>query len=166
MKISLEKIIKIDNALIELDFSEVIEGLDTIYGDCEFTQPASFKGQLSNYDGVLSLRGRLKAEYKANCSRCLKEINNFINTTVDEKLVSEKSDHDIEVYTYEGNVVDISKILKDNIILALPVRQLCSEDCKGICPTCGVDLNFQDCNCNRKDVDLRLEVLKNFFNKN
>jgi uncharacterized protein len=166
LKINPGNILKADDAVIELDFSEMIEGLDNIYGDCEFTKPAQFKGQLTNMGGVLSLKGRLRAEYTVKCFRCLKEINSVIDTKIEEKYVNSENNVDSEAYTYEYNMIDITRALKDNIILALPVRQLCSANCKGLCPNCGANLNLQACNCRNDNVDARLEVLKNFFNKN
>ncbi len=72
----------------------------------------------------------------------------------------ELSREDLEECFYEGDVIDLTEILREQIILALPMYPRCSPDCKGLCPVCGIDLNQKACDCRRDEVDSRLVVLK------
>lgn len=72
----------------------------------------------------------------------------------------ELSREELEECFYEGDVIDLKEILREQIILALPMYPRCSPECKGLCPQCGINLNEQTCNCQREEVDPRLVVLK------
>ena len=77
----------------------------------------------------------------------------------------ELSREDLEECYYSGDTIDLDEILREQIILALPMYPRCTEECRGLCPVCGVNLNQETCNCQRDDVDPRLAVLKT-LNKN
>ena len=65
--------------------------------------------------------------------------------------------------TYDGDRIDLDEIVREQILLALPTRQLCAEDCKGLCPSCGANLNEKACGCEQQQTDPRwsaLEALK------
>jgi uncharacterized protein len=62
---------------------------------------------------------------------------------------------------FDGEALDVDEIVKEQILLAVPTRMLCREDCKGICPQCGVDKNTGECNCETKEIDPRWAALKN-----
>jgi uncharacterized protein len=72
----------------------------------------------------------------------------------------ELSKEDLEECYYEGDEIDLEEILREQIILALPMYPRCSPDCKGLCPVCGVDLNQETCDCRRDEVDPRWAALK------
>lgn len=72
----------------------------------------------------------------------------------------ELSKEDLEEGFYEGDVIDLDEILREQIILALPMYPRCSQECRGLCPVCGINLNQETCDCQRDDVDPRLVVLK------
>jgi uncharacterized protein len=113
---------------------------------------------------MLKLSGELHFEYSANCLRCLSNIDLSDDIAIEESFVEAASSEDSDAYTFEGNVVDIDKPLMDSMILALPMTTICREDCKGLCKTCGNNLNIKTCNCEeRKIVDPRMEILKDFF---
>lgn len=164
MKIDVSSISKTDGAFLDVRVSGIIEGLNEISEEYSFDKPVSFKGSIENHSGILVLQGDLNTSYNAKCSKCLKDIDSTINIRIRENFVKSKNNVDDESYTYEGNFIELDRVFKDNIILNLPVRQVCSEDCKGLCPVCGANLNVTSCNCREDEVDSRLEVLKNFFN--
>lgn len=62
----------------------------------------------------------------------------------------------------EDEVIDVTEVIENNIIIELPIKRLCKENCKGLCQQCGVNLNFSKCKC-EKDIDPRLAKLKDFF---
>jgi len=164
MKFNISEILKVDGATLEIESSELFEGLKSLDGEYEFNMPVSFKGRLINESGRLKLDGRLTADYTVKCCRCLKEMKKKLDIGIDEVFVNKDTQTDAEEYVYEGNYVEIDKALIDNIVLSLPMKQLCSEDCRGFCPTCGSNLNEKECQCKDDYINPQMEVLKKFFN--
>ncbi|HWN67736.1 MAG TPA: DUF177 domain-containing protein [Haliangium sp.] len=79
---------------------------------------------------------------------------------VDEKeLGAELTDDDLDLYGYDGEEIDLTPLFRDQVVLAVPFAPLCSEDCKGLCPQCGVDRNLETCDC-KPPVDPRWAALQ------
>ncbi len=165
MKVNISDIVKSDGASLSLDICETIADLNTITDGFLFDSSVAFKGRLVNVSGILKLTGKLKADYKTRCFRCLAELDETISADIKEDFIDREKDTDGEAYTYEGNFIDISKVLQDNIILNLPVRQICSDNCKGLCKLCGTNLNEKSCECREEEFDPRMQVLHDFFDK-
>lgn len=165
MNINISDIVKIEGASLDVVFQEKIEELNSVENTIEFNSPVVFTGSFTNIGGVLRLNGKLSVDYVTNCYRCLKDINSELQAVVKEDFIesTKAADHD-EAYTYEGNFVSIDKVLKDNIVLNIPMKQICNEACMGLCPVCGNDRNEKACQCKEETMNPKLEVLKNFFN--
>ncbi|MCX8130039.1 MAG: DUF177 domain-containing protein [Clostridia bacterium] len=167
MKVNISDIVKTDGASLDINYNEVMDDLKTIAGN-EFTfeNPVRFEGKLVNISGVMKLDGRLSTEYSVKCYRCLKEVTGKLDIGIKESFVDvEKVEDktDIETYTYEGYYIEVDKVLIDNIVLNLPMKQVCEAECKGICPKCGIDLNSGECECIEDEINPRMAVLKDFF---
>ncbi|MDQ2087729.1 DUF177 domain-containing protein [Herbivorax sp. ANBcel31] len=162
MKFDVSSILKLDGAQLPIEINQVIEGLDTISDEVSFELPVSFKGTILNIGGVLNLKGEFNATYKTVCSRCLKGIEAEMSIDVREDFFEEGKSEE-EAYTYTGKYVELEKVFRDNIVLNLPTKQVCSKQCKGLCPDCGTNLNEKTCDCKDDEIDSRLEVLKNYF---
>ncbi|MBI5187527.1 MAG: DUF177 domain-containing protein, partial [Nitrospirae bacterium] len=67
---------------------------------------------------------------------------------------------ELDMGFYSGEELELLDLIKEQVMLNLPMKPLCSDSCKGICPQCGTDLNEGNCGCSREDIDPRLEVLK------
>lgn len=163
MRVNISEIIKNHGAYLDIKFSEDLPDLDVIADEYIVKNPIDFKGRVVNFSGILKLEGCLKTNYTAKCFRCLKEMDESIEIDITEDFVEAGKGDTDEAYTFEGNYIDLDKPLKDNIILSLPTRKLCKEDCKGICPQCGCNLNEESCNCEDDKINPQMEVLKNFF---
>lgn len=101
---------------------------------------------------TILIEGELTAELELTCGRCLE--------AVEYKL---SADFDAEVSKEEGeSTVDISAQVDENIILNIPQKVLCSEDCEGLCHNCGANLNAEECSCER-DIDPRFSLLKDML---
>lgn len=164
MKIDISGITRVNGASGDVAFDGIIKDLNSLEKDFKFG-PADFRGKIVNTLGILKLSGRLKVNYTAECYRCLKTLEGKLNINIAEDFINSednknsevnngsefKKDNEVnrdsEAYTYSGNSLDIEKALKDNIILELPMKQLCSLDCKGLCSKCGIDLNNGTCSC-------------------
>jgi uncharacterized protein len=164
MKIDISSLLKADNASLDVEFNETLEELNEATDGFEFNDAVNFIGTLAKIGGIIKLQGKLKTTYAVKCYRCLKDISGNLDINVKENFVNSENNSDSEIYTYVGNNLEINTALRDNIILNLPMKQVCSEDCKGLCPNCGTDLNVGTCECKGNDINPKMEALKNFFN--
>jgi uncharacterized protein len=165
MRVYISDILKINGAGLNIEFLEEPGDFGNINGEFRFEEPFSFKGTLTNVKSVLKLEGCLKINYIAKCCRCLEDINNqFVIKINEDFLKGSSGTADDGFYTYEGDYVEISKALRDNIILNLPMKHICHTDCKGLCSNCGADLNKNRCSCEKEQFNPQMEVLKNMFN--
>lgn len=142
-----------------VDVTGVTDGLDITFADGVFVS-----GEIVCRSGVLELTAHVKGRFTTHCARCLKELTVPLAFDFSETLVQdgEETDDKDSVVVFCGNTVDLSEIVSGNVLLNLSYRYLCSEDCRGICPKCGKDLNRGACNCKEDEIDPRWEILKNF----
>ncbi len=104
------------------------------------------------YDGEgFNVRGTITTRLNSECALCGKAFIEPLSFDFDERFVREPGE-DEECYAYSGETLDIGQMVLDNLFLNLPVYSKCSEDCKGLCPVCGCDLNTVQCSCVREDV--------------
>lgn len=164
MKVNISDLLKNDGSVLDLEFNDVIEELNSVVVDYQFNSPVNFTGKLVNASGILKLDGHLRTEYTAKCYRCLENVNRTMSIDVKENILNAEKNPDTENFTYEGNFILLDKVLTDNVILNLPMRQVCKEDCKGLCPKCGNNFNEKVCQCREDTINPKMEILKNFFN--
>lgn len=162
MKIDISDIIKTDGASHQIDFNGNIEGLGR-YADITIDGPICLNAVLTNTGGILRLEGTLKTHFTGECSMCLTDAGADLDLKIRESIVDAKAGDDTESYTYEGKLVDLDKIIRDNIILNLPMKLLCRQTCKGVCPVCGGNRNEVSCSCSREETNSQMEALKGFF---
>ncbi|MFP5239280.1 MAG: YceD family protein [Acidobacteriota bacterium] len=111
------------------------------------------------------VRGRLTGEVSTPCDRCLKDVSVGIDQPFDVFEQLESSDEEsVEpglLREHKGRLeLDAGAMLWEEFVLALPTKPLCSEDCKGLCPTCGKDLNEGPCGCAKSEGDERMAALR------
>jgi uncharacterized protein len=163
MKIDVSEIIKTEGASLDVKFEGPLEDLNSIGIDFKFDNSIYFNGQIENVIGILKLIGKLRVSYSTLCFRCLKEVSGCLDLAVNENFVTVDKGEGIEAYTYEGKFIEIDKVLVDNIILNIPMKQVCIEECKGLCQRCGSNLNEKPCDCKDDDINSNMEALKNYF---
>ena len=147
---------EIGNAEYELDLSDL-----ELYGNVPFKTPVKVSAKAENRAGVVDLAVTAKFDYYAPCDRCGEEtitpFERSFNHTVVQSLVGENEDDYIEAPDF---TVDLDAPVTADILLSLPSKHLCREDCKGLCPKCGKNLNEGECGCDKRDIDPRWEALK------
>ena len=131
--------------------------------DIRTTSPIKVHVLVENSGKGLKLNGKLSANLMLSCSRCLEDFDYLLETDFEEELTNKDKDDDGDAIHFEGDTVDLTDIVVDNILLSLPMKALCREDCKGLCPQCGCNLNIKECNCSQKNVDPRFSVLKDLL---
>ena len=112
-------------------------------------------GEVTDRGRLFTVQGTIKYQKSFVCDRCLKPLTENQVIEFDEEL----EDSDLE-----GDTANLTEMIRDILIASQPIQNLCKEDCKGLCPICGSNLNDGDCGCDRFVTDPRLEALKNFLN--
>lgn len=122
--------------------------------------PVNICGKVTNTGGLVELTYTADFKYFKPCDRCLAETEKTMNCEFVHTLAlsaeNEKSD-DIIIVT--GYTLDLFSLVRDDILLELPIKHLCSENCRGLCPQCGQNLNEGNCSCKKEAVDPRMAVL-------
>lgn len=124
-----------------------------------------FVGTVRNRAGVIELCGKANFIYSAPCDRCAQPVSRDFSVDIFHVIVSELSnaqDADDEIVVVDNMQLDLSELVRSDVILNLPAKFLCKPDCKGICPGCGKRLNFEKCVC-KQEIDPRLAKLSEFF---
>lgn len=144
--------------------------------------PVDFSGHVTNTGKGYLVEGVLRAEATFACDRCLEPFRTEIRARVQEQFRTQKSavdrredeepvedreepDEPEEWNVFQGETLALDEVVRDHLVLALPVKLLCRPDCQGICPRCGRNRNLVDCGCPADDIDPRLaslmDLLKN-----
>lgn len=122
---------------------------------------------LDSVDGGIEAVATLVAPWEGECRRCLRPVGGELRCEVRElyrpRPPGEPPDQDEETYPLRGEMLDLRPLIRDAVLLELPIAPLCRPDCEGLCPTCGADLNEGDCDCAPPSADPRwaaLDVLR------
>ena len=134
-------------------------GEDRWNGDTiAYVRPVAFSGTYMLADDTVLVRGTARARIQSPCARCLAPAFTEVSAEVDEAFRrdngEEPQDADDDQYTYSGHVLELDEAVRTALLLELPSRILCKEDCRGLCDQCGADLNINECLC-QKDLTHR-----------
>lgn len=136
-----------------------LSGLE-FYGRKPIVRPVLAQGRVVNHAGALMLNGTARSELDLVCDRCGKAFSREkivpLDTLLATKLEHEESEEDI--FLLQGSSLDLDELVTTAFVLAMDTKNLCSENCKGLCAKCGADLNLGPCGC-RPEVDPRLAAL-------
>lgn len=165
MRLDLRTIIHQPGASLPFSFSMDLSQVEW-NGERPVTQPVQVSGCVYNAAGALTLRCQLSTVLELTCDRCLKSFSKAKQISYETLLAAELEQEDCDdiVLLEDGAILDAGELLQDVFLLALDSKNLCSEDCKGLCGGCGADLNVESCRC-EKEVDPRLAGLAKFFEK-
>ncbi len=124
-------------------------------------------GKITNSYGKYTITGEVHSKIKFECDCCLKDFEIEINFPITEVFSKiEPENEEIWLFSSKDNIINLEQCIAMNISLNLPMKALCSENCKGLCRICGHNLNNSDCGCDRDIIDPRFEeFLKIFKNK-
>ena len=126
------------------------------------------EGALVNSGTLLEVNGTIFTKARYICDRCLEEYYTQLAIPFGDKFKEANPSDDeekLELAYYSGDEIDITDLVRENLLLAQPLKKLCREDCLGLCPKCGINLNVSACNCDKESVDPRLMVLQQLLNK-
>lgn len=143
--------------------------LDARDFDFELEDPPSVTGRIDRAGLDMRARGEISAKIVAPCDRCLKEVSIRVEIPFDLIYASgdpgaghtgehELRERDLDFAVYENDQIDLDELILEQLELSLPGRVLCREECRGLCPQCGADLNIERCDC-AAQVDPRWQAL-------
>ena len=149
----------------ELLHDEIIEE------DAVFLLPVHAEISVKKVGEEVFVKGRIKTLLSFVCSRCLVPFEFPVDSEFDlvylpeelEVAKEELDSDDLNISFYYSRKLDLKEVVLEQLNLTFPVKPLCSENCQGICPVCGKNINSGDCSCVTKDSDTRLEKLKIFL---
>jgi uncharacterized protein len=102
---------------------------------------------LASFQGGIMATGEVAAPWHALCRRCAKEVTGLLRVRVAERFSKAAGPEDEEAYPIVEEQIDLSELVRDAIVLDLPLAPLCSDGCLGLCPVCGTDRNVATCGC-------------------
>ncbi len=127
-----------------------------------FSAPVTVSGEVANMAGYMKLTLLTTFSYDTECARCLAPIHKDMTLRAERDVAGEKTleqeDND-DYVIFHGDGLDLDEPVEELLFVNLPMRHLCREDCLGLCPKCGRDLNEGPCACTKKETDPRLAIL-------
>ncbi len=164
MLLDVKKIINAPGERIDFQFDMDLSDVE-FGGRYPAQNPVVVTGDVRNVAGMLLLQFSAETTLHAVCDRCLKEFESLKRVHHETMVAAELEDEDNdEILLLEDGAIDLDDLAKTIFILEMDSKTLCKEDCKGICPGCGVDLNQGSCTC-KKETDPRLAVLAQLLHK-
>lgn len=144
---------------LELECFAAEIGLET--EDVYFTSPVAARLELFKQDDKIFLRAKLSVATESECARCLAPVHRVLEGALENQyrpLPKEARNilDDIGIEYYSGDYIDLSDGIRESLFLELPIKITCSEDCKGLCPYCGQNLNEAECNCCSQSEEARV----------
>ncbi len=144
----------------ELDFSQV-----EFQGMHPSPSPVRVVGEITARAGVVQLSVRAKFDFHGRCDRCLTPFTRSYDLPLEHTLVTSlENEENDDFILLEQEQLNLAELVEADMLLELPYKSLCREDCRGLCPQCGKNLNEGLCGCRSQSVDPRLEVLRQLLN--
>lgn len=168
---------KLSIGLHELDFEETVEELK-IENNNLFPNPILSHVDVDKSETHIYIKATVQSKVHFSCDRCLKEFEQDLNGDLKlyfevvsqgvlGHLVDEDGNQDdsVRIFRPDKKVIDLTPDIRDTLLLAIPMKTICAEDCRGICPGCGNDLNSSSCSCKNEEIDPRWEGLKKLLDQ-
>lgn len=146
MKINLRQLFNIVGESKEIGYSISENELSAIHG-YSFVSPVSVNGRLFNRAGVVYLEYTVNFTLSLTCDRCLSEFDRDYSFDFSHIVVSSVNGDNDDYIVADGESIELNDIAFTDLLLQLPSKNLCRDDCKGLCMVCGCDLNVSECNC-------------------
>ncbi len=143
----------------KLDLSDL-----SFYDVYPLKEPVKVNACVTNEAGAVSIAFTAKLSYDAPCDRCgeraVTDFDFSFEHTLVQSLAGENDGEYIELPDFK---LDLDNLVMSDVVLELPLKHLCKDDCKGLCPICGCNLNKQSCSCHASDTDPRLDALRDLL---
>ena len=150
------------------------EELNLVDERVRVTEPISVNGRVTKSGSEVDVSGRVETRVNVECDRCLKTLEMPVSAGFKLQYITGQdyeTSHaaaltadEMALSVFDGEVIDVDEIVREQILLSVPDRALCDENCSGICSICGTNLNAGSCDCKSSQGDPRWAALKNFKN--
>lgn len=164
MKVAIQKL---ENGLHRIEPEEV-SAVEIGLEESEFYPNAIIvAGEIDKFDQAYRLKLDIKSTAHYTCERCLDEYDKQIDEHT-EQIYQEgagdlSADDDVQEISADAIEIEVNDVIRDVFITLRPIRLICKENCLGLCPKCGVNLNRSSCKCETQEIDPRLEKLKSLL---
>lgn len=160
MLLDIKKVFQNVGETLEVNYEVSMQDIE-IDGIYPFKAPVKIKAIATNKASLVGLDIIAEFNYVRPCDRCFETVERVMSYKFNHKLAVELNNDDNDDYIQAPDFkIDIDELVITDIILQLPSKYLCSEDCKGLCQSCGQNLNNSECCCDDEQIDSRLEQLK------
>jgi uncharacterized protein len=166
----------------EINFAHVYQSTEIDLNDetVRVVSPLRISGTARRNAIAANVKGNLQGHVELICDRCLQPLETEIETIFEVEYVTlnnyeqadklsitehELTSADFSLSIYDGERIDLDELTREQILLNLPARQLCQENCAGLCEKCGANKNTDDCSCETKEIDPRWSALKELKSK-
>jgi uncharacterized protein len=132
-------------------------------------EPLEVNATAELLDGQIRIAGEIKTKVELVCARCLEAVVDEVDRSFDlfysplpkgvKPEEARLKDDDVEIGFFEGEGLFLADVLREQVLLALPMKVICRSDCRGLCPNCGANLNHEECRCETHATDPRLAPL-------
>ncbi len=167
MRVNVGELLADRHAVRVLPFSE---HMASPADDVTLEAPVEGELVLSSTGRTVCLTGQVRAVAGLTCGACLARFEQPLDIPVSEEFrrpggglapaQEELQSEDFLMLVEPGDIIDVTEVVRQNLILALPIAPRCREDCRGLCPRCGADLNRGPCACEGREIDPRLQPLR------
>lgn len=165
MRLDLREIIHVPGASLPFSF-QLDLSQEEFFGEHPIPRPVTVEGSVKNIADVLVLEGEAKSLLDYTCDRCMSGFSREKTVPLSFLLAETlEGEDDGEIVLLGDGEIDVGELAYTAFILDMDTKHLCSEDCKGLCPGCGVNLNQEPCRC-KKQADPRWAALEQLLNKN
>jgi len=147
-----------------IDFDETRDFSDLDFGGVRpAARPVSATGTVRNIAGMLRLQMEVDTLLSCVCDRCGEPFDKPFHVSVERMLAGELEDEENDdILLLEDGSFDLDELMREAFILNMDTKTLCREDCKGLCPGCGANLNYETCRC-KKEIDPRWSALQSLL---
>ena len=158
MIIELESVFNTEGLKVPFDYELSLSEVE-VSGFYPITGPVKVAGSVENKAGIVNLKASAALSYEAPCDRCATDVRTEYHFPVEHTLVVALESGDNDEFLEVPNMrLDLDELVEEDVNLALPGKYLCNEECKGLCPQCGVNLNENQCDC-KAPIDPRMAAL-------
>ncbi len=160
MRLYLPEIVRAVEPLVREESIE-LKGVEKEVPQLVRLDPVRVRVEASEESGLFHVHAEQRTHATFTCSRCLSPFEKDLSGEWTQEFTdrADRADQD-EIGFVEGDTLDLTPYIREAVLLELPYAPVCREDCKGLCPVCGVDRNRESCSCNTERIDPRLAVLK------
>lgn len=165
MILDLKKLFITENYTLPIEYSVNLSDVEYM-GQYPLKKPVTVTGKVTNRAGLVTLSISMVYVFSAPCDRCGLPTEISHEVTLEKSLAPEIAgiDND-DIILVEDLKLDLDELVYTEVVVSFPMKHLCREDCKGICPSCGKNLNDGKCGCETKQTDPRLQALADLLSE-